>query len=60
MAEPELREKTILGCAENLERVSMVLKDIGMAISEHYPGLSLLVGDYCDIIDEESRFLRQY
>jgi hypothetical protein len=60
MAEPELREKTILGCAENLERVSMVLKDIGMAISEHYPGLSLIVGDYCNIIDDEASFLREY
>lgn len=60
MAEPELREKTILGCAENLERVSMVLKDIGIAISEHYPGLSLIVGDYCNIIDDEASFLREY
>ncbi len=60
MSEPELREKTILGCAENLERVSMVLKDIGVAVSEHYPGLSMIIGEYCDILDDEASFLKEY
>lgn len=59
MPEPALR-KTLLDSAENLEKLSSIFQDIGVAIAEHYPGLSLVIGDYTDSIKQEAVFLREY
>lgn len=60
MPEPELREKTLMDCADGLERLSFIFRDLGSAISEHFPGLSLAIGDYAEAIKEEADFLREY
>lgn len=60
MPEPDLREKTLTDCADSLERIYTILQDLSVAISEHYPGLSLAIGDYSEEIKREATFLREY
>lgn len=60
MPEPEQRGKTLRDCADNLERLSMIIQDLGLAVAEHYPGISLTIGDCADEIKKEASFLREY
>ena len=60
MPEPELRKKTLMDCADSLEKLSTIFQDIGVTISENFPGLSTVVGDYTDVLKKEAAFLREY
>ena len=60
MAEPESRERTLTGCADNLQRLYLVFKDLGIAIAENYPGLSMVLGDNALELKKEEEFLREY
>jgi len=60
MPEPELREKTLMDCADNLEKIAFIFKDLGVAIMDSFPGLSAVVGDYTEVIKKEAAFLREY
>lgn len=60
MPEPELREKTLMDCADNLEKIAFIFQDIGVAIMDSFPGLSAVVGDYTDHIKKEAEFLKEY
>jgi hypothetical protein len=60
MGEPELIQKTLTDCADNLERLRLILNDLGLAVCDHYPGISLAIGNYADALEEEEIFLRNY
>lgn len=49
-----------MDCVDSLERLSFIFQDLGAAIAEHFPGLSLAIGDYTETIKEEATFLREY
>jgi hypothetical protein len=60
MPDPELREKTLVDCAESLEKLTFIFQDIAGAIADSFPGLSVIVGDYIEILKKEATFLREY
>jgi hypothetical protein len=60
MPEPELRGKTLMECADSLEKISMIFHDIGVTIADAFPGLSAVVGDYTTTLKNEALFLREY
>jgi len=60
MPEPKLREKTLMDCADSLEKITFIFQDIGVAIMDSFPGLSTVIGDYTETIKKEAAFLREY
>jgi len=45
---------------DSLERLSFIFQDLGAAIADLFPGLSLAIGDYIKAIKKEATFLREY
>jgi|GEM_PF-2908225 len=60
MSEPKAKERTIMDCADGLEKISFIFQDIGVTIADSFPGLSAVVGDYTDALKKEAAFLREY
>jgi len=38
----------------------MIFNDLGTAVAEQYPGLSLAIGDYTLALKKEELYLREY
>lgn len=60
MAEPKQQKKTLFECADNLERLYFILTDLGLAVAENYPGISLVIGDCATAIKQEEEFLHEF
>lgn len=60
MREPEQHNKTLADCADNLERLYMIFNDLGTAVTEQYPGISFVIGDYALALKKEELYLREY
>lgn len=60
MPEPKAREKTLMDCADSLEKISLIFQDVGVTIVDCFPGLSAVVGDYTETVKSEAKFLREY